>query len=155
MLAFIWHQDGVDYDVANGQLIPDDGLSTLVTLLLFTDARATDTDELPNGTPDRKGWPGSTYAGFEWGSRLWLLEREKITPSVLHKIKNYSVEALKPLIDRRLAKDVQITVQRSGGTLVTMHIVITKPNNEQISYSTTLRWQAQASRIQTQSSAIF
>jgi hypothetical protein len=60
----------------------DPGLGTALLLCLFLDARAQPGDEIPDGGSDRRGWWADTLeeGGQPWGSRLWLLDRAKITP---------------------------------------------------------------------------
>ncbi|SPX13542.1 phage protein GP46 [Escherichia coli] len=79
-LAIIWTngrgdiaQDGID-------MLTDDSLTTDVTISLFTDRRSLDSDTLPDGSDDRRGWWGDSYRDRPIGSRLWLLSREKATP---------------------------------------------------------------------------
>lgn len=62
--------------------VPDNSLAELVLISLFTDARASSADELTDGSTDLRGWPGDTYSDLEWGGKLWLLKREKLTSEV-------------------------------------------------------------------------
>ncbi|STH73574.1 phage protein GP46 [Escherichia coli] len=68
-LAIIWTngrgdiaQDGID-------MLTDDSLTTDVTISLFTDRRALDSDTLPDGSDDRRGWWGDSYRDRPIGSR--------------------------------------------------------------------------------------
>src|SRR5690606_37822179 len=60
----------------------DDGLESLVYMLLFTDRRADPGDDIPDGTDDPRGWWGETF-DYGFGSKLWLLQRSKTTPRVV------------------------------------------------------------------------
>lgn len=63
------------------------------------------------------GFWGDSYeesAGDVTGSRLWLLAREKITPEVLQKLKDYSSQALAWLVSEGVASNVRVTVERNG-----------------------------------------
>ena len=62
--AIIWNNNTGrgDINVSSAGLRQDDGLETLVLQILFTDARADESDVLPDGTNDRRGWPGDTFA---------------------------------------------------------------------------------------------
>ena len=88
-------------------------LARAVIISLFSWARANDDDEVVGGR--REGFWGDSYeeeAGAVTGSRLWLLAREKITPEVLQKCKDYTSQALAWLVSDGVASDVQVTVER-------------------------------------------
>jgi phage gp46-like protein len=71
-------------------LVNDEGLETAVVLSLFTDALANEDDVLPSLTEDdRRGWWAQP-----WGSKLWLLSREKWTDDVRLRAEFYCLEAL-------------------------------------------------------------
>ena len=67
--------------IVEGDLV-DSSVAELVLISLFTDSRASDSDELPDGSNDLRGWPGDTYSTSVWGGKLWLLKREKLTSDV-------------------------------------------------------------------------
>ncbi len=106
--------DSGNYDVskndAGDDLALDPGLGTAILLCLFCDARAKDDDEIPDGSNNRRGW----WADAEFGSRLWLLERSKITPDLMRRAREYSLEALQVLVDAGVAEKFRVTVTRSG-----------------------------------------
>lgn len=92
----------------------DTGLETAVMLSLFTDRRAEDGDALPGSADDKRGWWGDSYAkvaGDKFGSRLWLLSREKQTPMVLVRAKRYAEEALAWLIEDGIARAVNVSAE--------------------------------------------
>lgn len=141
MIKVVWTQYGTAYDLSQGKLAEDDGLSSLVILMLFTDARAKDSDVLPTQSTDKRGWPGNTYSEFEWGSRLWLVYREKVTNETKSRIKDYATEALKPLVTYGYAKTYSVITARTGGHQISMYIKIQKPDGSTISYEAALRWE--------------
>lgn len=107
-------------------LTRDDGLETAVILSLFSDRLAREDDVLPSGD-DRRGWWADAYAedeGDAWGSRLWLLSREKQMAEVLRRAEEYAREALAWMIEDRVVASVncQAEVIRDGvlGLTVTM-----------------------------------
>jgi phage gp46-like protein len=84
-------------------LLNDEGLETPVVLSLFTDALAKPDDALPGiAEDDRRGW----WAG-PWGSRLWLLSREKWTEEVKQRAEYYAREALQWMIDDQVVDRVE------------------------------------------------
>ncbi len=144
MIKVVWTQNGIDYQLGSEQLTNDDGLGPMIVFCLFTDARVTDEQLLANvssrSDTDKRGWPGNSYADFEWGSRLWLLSREKITRSLLNRAHDYTREALQPLIDFKLVKSVSVAVSRSSLNTVQLIITITKPDNTIGNYQAQLIW---------------
>ena len=102
-LALLFSEYG-DFDlvVEAGDLLGDEGLTTPITISLFTDrlARADDPrpEYLPGQWSDRRGWWGdlSRLDGRESpiGSRLWLLHREKELPAVVLRAQDYTDESL-------------------------------------------------------------
>lgn len=96
-------------------MYPDDLLSRGVVSSLFSWRRARDDDAIPAET--RQGWWGDTFApvsGDEWGSRLWLLTRENLTPNTLARAREYSLEALQWLIDDGVAARVEVDTEAVG-----------------------------------------
>lgn len=123
-----------DFVRNGGNLLTDEGLETAVTISLFTNARAEDSDGL-DPKQDQGGWWGSKYLDDNarpLGSRLWLLRRQPMTESGLLLSNQYAQEALQWMIDAGVAATVsaQTTlsnfVPQPGGALLT--IGITRPN---------------------------
>ncbi len=145
MTARIYWQypDGGDIQITGGAVQQDSGLSSLVYLCLFTDSRANDSDEIPDGTTDRRGWPGDTYVDTEWGSRLWLLEREKLTNEVRRRAVDYATEALNKLKAAGYIKAVSVTGTIPKLNTLVLTIELTKPNGSTLSLTVSRRWEAQ------------
>lgn len=109
-----------------GTLDTTNELATAVTVALGTDARAKDDDELPDpDSDDRRGWWADTeaeqiWSGWPIGSRLWLLERTKITGaearagSTVARVERYIREALTPLRTKRIVSRIVVVAQRNG-----------------------------------------
>lgn len=92
-----------DLSMASAQFEREDGLETAILLSLFTDARAAD------GTA---GWwgnrlptPGAAQ-GWQRGSLLHTLNREKATAETLRKAKEFIEAALAWLIEDGVASSV-------------------------------------------------
>ena len=119
-----------DIAVADGDLETDDGLQTAVIVSLFTDTRV-ETDELPAGSADKRGWWGQTLqddTDDAFGSKLWLLEREKRTLAVLPRFEEYCREALAWLIEDNLAVSVDVTARFGIRRSVAIGIEIRTPD---------------------------
>jgi phage gp46-like protein len=112
------------------QLDTADQLATGVIVALGTDARANDSDELPDpDDDDRRGWWGDLDAleiwdGWPIGSRLWILNRAKIADQVakggatVGKIETMIREALQPFITRKIASRIYVKVERNGANRI-------------------------------------
>jgi phage gp46-like protein len=118
----------------NGTLDDTQALATAVVVALGTDALASQIDDLPDpDSTDRRGWWGDLDAKEIWdgwpiGSKLWLMQRAKITPidarqgSTLATVEAYIRAAIQPFVERRICSgfDVwvsQVTTQRIDALL--------------------------------------
>jgi len=132
-----------DIALSGSDALVDNGLQTAVMLSLFTHARANKDDVLPDAGDDRRGFWADAYADKQddrFGSRLWLLSREKQTPSVLNRAREYAQEALQWLVDDGVAKavDVNATWLRTG--VLSLETIITKPTGENLAYQFEQLW---------------
>jgi phage gp46-like protein len=108
----------------DGTLDETEALATAVIVALGTDRLAAIDDELPDpDSTDRRGWWGDLdaqeiWGGWEIGSRLWLLQRAKITGSnaargsTLVRVKHYIQEAIQPFLSLRIASAMDVQVER-------------------------------------------
>ncbi len=109
-----------------------DELAQVVLISLFSWRKSADDDGV--AAPNRQGWWGDTYAntaGDRIGSRLWLLQREKVLPSVLRKVEEYAQEALQWLIDDQIVGRVEVDAERYGTGGVALNVVCYKPDDTQ------------------------
>lgn len=96
------------YEYVDGDLVPDD-LQELVTMSLFTWRRALDGDQLPDEA-SRQGW----YGDAEFGSRLWLLNYQRLDTAALANAKTYVLEALQWMIDDGIISAVAVETERGA-----------------------------------------
>lgn len=113
--------DGVlDLAIAGGDLDLDEGFATALLVSLFTDALAGAEDELPDLGTDRRGWWGDAVLPGEgdlpFGSRLWLLNRSKLTTGTLGDAEVYAREGLAWLVEGGIAETLEIQASRLDGT---------------------------------------
>lgn len=109
-----------------GTLDTSQELATAVTVALGTDRLANRDDVLPDpDSDDRRGWWGDLDAaeihdGWPIGSRIWLLDRAKITGpgaregSLLARVEAYAHEALQPFIDKGICSRIAVRATRMG-----------------------------------------
>lgn len=112
--VFISMEQGADYALDGLMLQDDAGLNTAVIMSLFTDRRASDDDVLPSSSDDKRGsWMDSfpDVEGDKIGSRLWLLDRAKLTQDTVDKVKYYCEEALAWLVQDGIAKAVNVVTE--------------------------------------------
>lgn len=112
-LRLEWDVDvgGADLVVEAEDLATDAGLRQAVILSLFLDRRAEEGDVVGDG--DRRGWwaDGLDVDGDRWGSRLWLLAREKPTATWVDRAKAYASEALAWMIEDGVATRVETAAE--------------------------------------------
>lgn len=121
-------------------------VAMLVLISLFTDSRANKSDTLPDGTNDLRGWPGDTFSDTPWGSKLWLLYREKLTTDVRNRAVKYAEDALAWMLvdygNGRMATKVTVTGSIPRFQTLALTIVITKPDGNEISLTVSRLWQS-------------
>lgn len=128
-VALVPTGDLLDVVVDGGDLRPESGMTTAVLISLLSDGLAEADDELPDAGADRRGWwAGNVLArdrGDFFGSRLWLLERSKLSNEVLVRAEELVREALAWLVSAGIAERVDVTASRLDNftLLITVSIV--------------------------------
>jgi phage gp46-like protein len=139
LLAFDLDMLAGDIAIDSGDLARETTLQTAVLLSLFTDRRAT-ADELARfGGDDARGWWGDELAeveGDEFGSKLWLLAREKVLPETLNRAREYARQALAWMIEDGVASSVAVEaawldtlVPRMPRGILALGVEIAKPTD--------------------------
>ncbi|MBA8064086.1 phage GP46 family protein [Citrobacter freundii] len=95
---------------ASSQLDP---LTRAVVISLFTHQRADPDDnaDVP------MGWWGDTWpmvANDRYGSKLWLLQRSKLTNALVNTVRTYIRESLQWMLDDGVVSMIDIDIQRTG-----------------------------------------
>lgn len=109
-----------------------DELAQAVLISLFSWRKSAADDGVK--APDRQGWWGDTFAvvdGDRIGSRLWLLQRQKVLPATLKRAEAYAREALKWLTDDAVVSRIEVSAERGGVDQLTLSVVCFKPNDTQ------------------------
>ena len=102
-------------------------------LSLFTDRRSEDED---GERPDRRGWwaDGLAEDGDRFGSRLWLLAREKETAAVLSRAEEYAREALAWLVEDLVAERVEVAASIPRRETLALVVTIYRPTQDPARY---------------------
>jgi phage gp46-like protein len=112
-------QQGFDLsiDAATADFAREDTLQTAVVLSLLCD-RTAQAHEVPAGA-DRRGWWADAFSQANpidrastesFGSRLWLLMREKQLAQTRERVRDYVKEALAWMVEDGMAEGVEVTV---------------------------------------------
>lgn len=131
-----------DWQVSGAALASGDDLTTAVLISLFTDRRANDDDTLPDASNDRRGWWGDLDQDVPIGSRLWLLSRSKLAPSVALAAKGYIAEALRWLIDDGVAAAVDVVTSIVMPNRLNAVVTITRATGTKQSLQFNWAWNA-------------
>jgi len=118
-----------DLELELGDLVAENSLETALLLSLFTDARATDEEIARHGGADPRGFWGdelATVSGDEYGSKLWLLEREIQTTEVLNRAREYAVAATRWIIDDGIARSIDIVAEYPRPTYLAIGATIAR-----------------------------
>ena len=145
-----WGDFNADLFLSNNDIGKDLSLETAIIISLFSDRRALETDELPGGGNDRRGWWGDSFPaaqGDRLGSRLWLLSREKQLPEVLRRAEEYAREALQWLIDDRVCTSFTVTAEIVRTGVLGLAIMINRPGATSLSFRYNYAWAAQESKL--------
>lgn len=134
-IAIIWvngrgniAQDGID-------MVIDESLTTEVTISLFTDRRALESDALPSGDADRRGWWADSYRDRPIGSRLWLLSREKTLQSVLDRASAYALEALLWLKDAGRVSKITVAASQPQKGWLALDVTLRLPSGAVVPFT--------------------
>lgn len=90
-----------------------DMLTRAVVISLFTWRRA----EPDDNADVPMGWWGDSFPTVQndrYGSRLWLLQRSKLTNQLVQKVRAYIRESLQWLIDDGVVSRIDLDIQRTG-----------------------------------------
>lgn len=129
-IALNWSDVAADFSIVGNDLEVDNGLETSVLLSLFTDKALPEGTPLPAGVANRGGWWGDGLPfveGDQFGSHLWLLQREKQQQVVLSRGRQYATEALQWMLDDGVAAAVDVTASVPSRGVLGLAIVIRRP----------------------------
>lgn len=122
-----------DISIFDGDLVIDDGLKTSVIISLFCDAKAENTDILPSGETSRRGyWADSE--GNRIGSKLWLLHREKLLPTVAVRARQYAEESLAWMLEDGIAASIIAETEIQKPDMLKLGITISRGSNKDYDY---------------------
>lgn len=113
----------------DGSLIDNDGLETVFTVAIFTDAPAGPDDGLAPGE-DRRGYWADPYEDDPTqitGSKLWLFQRKPLNADLLPQIKQCIVDACAPILAAGVASAVDVIVTRAASSAIDIAISATHP----------------------------
>lgn len=124
----VWNTDTStgDWQQEVGDLSSGSDLETAIYISLFTN-RLARADDNYNGN-DRQGWWGDEGADYAIGSRIWLLQRQKLTTTIANSAVSYAKESLQWLIDDGVVESVDITSQIVYPSRLYMAITYQKPD---------------------------
>lgn len=118
----VWNVSRGDWDVSGPDLESGRDLETAVIISLFTDRLANGDDVLPSGD-DPRGWVGDLGQPVKIGSRLWLLERAKLSLQTGAIAKSMAAEALQWMIDDGVVAKFEIITEVLLPSRLNMQII--------------------------------
>ncbi|MDR0966650.1 MAG: phage GP46 family protein [Myxococcales bacterium] len=98
-----------DLVLSGGNLATDAGLATSVEISLFCDARIGADEARHRGIDDRRGYWADAFSDSPWGSTLWALEQEGVTPEAAQLVEQRAAAALQWLTVRGIAAQVSVS----------------------------------------------
>lgn len=142
-----------------GLLDEREELATAARVALGTDKMADPRDILPDpDSTDRRGWWGDLdaeeiWGGWPIGTKNWLLTRAKITGeesfegSTIDRAQQYTQEALRPFIERRMATQMEVIATRTELQRIEVDAKIYRGPNDEIDLLYQLLWQPETSVV--------
>ena len=131
-VKFFQREDGI-YDFGfsdTGDFDTTEGLDTALLFSLFEERRADPSEVSPPNK--RRGWIGNELQddiGFELGSKLWLLDQERLTQETVNKAQDYAQQAVQWLIDESIVDDVVTTAEKVGTSDIRICIELFRDGN--------------------------
>lgn len=103
-----------DIKYKNYDLVLESGLDTTFFLAVYTDAIASEEDELPNSDGDRRGWWGDELLGLSTGSKIWVYsERGKLTIENIENIRTEMINAVTTqMINTGMIESITVTYEK-------------------------------------------
>ncbi len=135
-----------DLNIVNWDLEMDDGLETAILISLFSDTRV-ESEELSAGDSELRGFWGDAVDNpdqINTGSKLWLLERSKITDETLESARQYCIDALQWLLDDGVAGSLEVEVTRLDNFSIGIEIQISRPTGENLNFKYDYVWEARS-----------
>lgn len=135
-VSSIKHNAQLDWVITSNGIDETEDLATAIRLALGTDHLANPDDTLPdNYSNDLRGWWGDLDAGSIWGgwnvgSRLWEMQRDKLTfsgyrkGSTTAKVINFVTEAMQPFVDNKIIKTYTIDVKEKGRDRIEVSLIL-------------------------------
>ena len=118
-----------DLDFDSG-MVEDTTFETAITISLLTWRRC-EKEDLPADLENLGGFWGDTFADVEGdrtGSKLWLLQGQKINNENLDLAKQYVEEALEWMIEDGIADKIDVKTSRGEYDQLEIELFIQKPN---------------------------
>lgn len=112
----------------SGDVLSGDDLQSAIIISLFTDGLARSDDNIDESY--RRGWWGDLGSDYNIGSRLWLLNRQKLTVSIAKQAEDYAREALKWLTDDGVVSYIEVGTQIIYPNRLNMIIRYHRPGDE-------------------------
>lgn len=121
-------ENHADWLNGSGDVLSGDDLQSGIIISLFTDGLARSDDNIDESY--RRGWWGDLGSDYNIGSRLWLLNRQKLTVSIAKQAEDYAREALKWLTDDGIVSYIEVGTQIVYPNRLNMIIRYHRPGDE-------------------------
>lgn len=132
-----------DIDFDGTDLVFTDALENGVLISVETIARAKPDDDLPQNNEIRRGNWRDQYLEIPMGSRLWILSRSKMEPSILSRINQLFFECLEWMELDGVATRVLVTSEIYNDEIIFINARIQRPKNIEVDFPFYYNWEAQ------------
>jgi phage gp46-like protein len=122
-------------DVILNDVDRDPSLTSAILISLLSDKRAQEFDSLPSDDSDRRGWWGDATQSDEIGSKLWLLERSKLTEDYIPRFEYYVKDCLNWMIADGVAAEIEVTTSIKSGDTIELTVLIYRPRDSMVKFT--------------------
>ncbi|NRA86269.1 MAG: phage GP46 family protein [Rhizobiales bacterium] len=134
-----------EWVIADKMLLHENALYTAIILCLFTDKRAPEGMNIPDGTSNKRGFWGDSVlldGEFEIGSFIWTLRRAALDDDLEVKAIDFTVLALQPLLDQKVVADLKVlvTADKANNQLIININAFNTKDNKPISRAFDIWW---------------
>jgi phage gp46-like protein len=109
----------------SGDITADDSFDTSIFASLYSDGRADASQIAPPENGRRwNGDANTTLEVYLFGSKLWLLDQERLTQPTVNKARDYAQASLQWIIDLGFATRIDVRAKRNFNSQIELNIEI-------------------------------
>lgn len=122
-----------DLVIEDKKFVSVNGFETNILLNILTDARAN--KSLVPYAINRRGWMLNILREYDLGSQNWIYDQSIISQDVINGLRSSTINAFRHMISTGQIKNIEVNIEQTNDTSLTINIILYPPNEEPKSYS--------------------